>query len=117
MKRLLTTFVLLAMVAIGMNAQPPSDSSPKYPQGATKQYSNGTNTLTEDVDCSTQYYNAVQVSGGTLTMTGCNITKTGDGSSGDNSSFYGNNSSIYAGGGGDPGGGGQPGGGGGPGGH
>jgi hypothetical protein len=30
-------------------------------------------------------------------MTGCNITKTGDGSNGDNSSFYGNNSSIYAG--------------------
>ena len=59
--------------------------------------SSGTNILAEDVECSTQYYNAVQVSGGTLTMTGCNITKTGDGSSGDNSSFYGNNSSIYAG--------------------
>lgn len=97
MKKFLLTATVLMATAIGMNAQPPSDSSPKYPQGATKQYSNGTNTLTEDVDCSTQYYNAVQVSGGTLSMTGCNITKTGDGSSGDNSSFYGNNSSIYAG--------------------
>ena len=96
MKKFLLTATVLMATAIGMNAQPPSDSSPKYPQGATKQYSNGTNTLTEDVDCSTQY-NAVQVSGGTLSMTGCNITKTGDGSSGDNSSFYGNNSSIYAG--------------------
>ena len=83
MKKFLLTATVLMATAIGMNAQPPSDSSPKYPQGATKQYSNGTNTLTEDVDCSTQY--------------GCNITKTGDGSSGDNSSFYGNNSSIYAG--------------------
>lgn len=97
MKKFLLTATVLMATAIGMNAQPPSDSSPKYPQGATKQYSNGTNTLTEDIDCSTQYYNAVQVSGGTLTMTGCNITKTGDGSNGDNSSFYGNNSSIYAG--------------------
>ena len=97
MKKYLLTAMMLMAAAIGMQAQPPSDSSPKYPQGATKQYSSGTNILAEDVECSTQYYNAVQVSGGTLTMTGCNITKTGDGSSGDNSSFYGNNSSIYAG--------------------
>jgi hypothetical protein len=39
--------------------------------------------------------NAVQVNGGTLTMTDCTITKTGsDTSDGDGSSFYGINSAI-----------------------
>jgi hypothetical protein len=96
-KNLLTTMMLMA-AAIGMNAQPPSDSSPKYPSGATYQHTSGTATIEgQTFDCSTQYYNVVQVSGGTLTMNNCTLTKTGDGSSGDNSSFYGNNSSIYAG--------------------
>ena len=83
--------------AIGMNAQPPADSTPTYPQGATYTHSSGTATITSDYSSSTQYYNVIQCTGGTLTMNGCTITKTGDGSGGDNSSFYGNNSSIYAG--------------------
>lgn len=97
MKKLLLTTVV-ALATVNMQAQPPSDSSPKYPSGATKAYSSGTNTLTsQTLSSSTQYYNVVQVSGGTLTMTDCTLTKTGSGSSGDNSSFYGNNSTIYAG--------------------
>ena len=90
--------VAIAALSLNMQAQPPADSTPTYPQGATKTYTSGTNTLTnETLSSSTQYYNVVQVTGGTLTMTGCTLTKTGDGSGGDNSSFYGNNSSIYAG--------------------
>lgn len=80
-------------------AQPPSDNSPTYPQGATYTLSNGS-TVTksnESLSSSTQYYNVIQVSNGTLNLTGCTLTKTGDGSSGDNSSFYGNNSTVYAG--------------------
>lgn len=88
---------MMMAMAIGMNAQPPSDSSPKYPQGATYTHSSGTATLTDNYTCSTQYYNVIQCTGGTLTLNGNTLTKTGDGSSGDNSSFYGNNSSIYAG--------------------
>lgn len=97
MKKFVITLVAIA-TTLNMMAQPPADSTPKYPSGATKQYSSGTNTLTgETLSSSTQYYNVVQVSGGTLTMTDCTLSKTGSGSSGDNSSFYGNNSSIYAG--------------------
>ena len=97
MKKLFTTLVAVA-TTLNMIAQPPADSTPKYPSGATKQYSSGTNSLTnETLSSSTQYYNVVQVTGGTLTMTDCILSKTGSGSGGDNSSFYGNNSSIYAG--------------------
>lgn len=97
MKKFFITLVAVATM-LNMQAQPPADSTPTYPSGATKQYSSGTNTLTgETLSSSTQYYNVVQVSGGTLTMTDCTLSKTGSGSSGDNSSFYGNNSSIYAG--------------------
>ena len=96
MKKALLTMVVMAS-AIGMNAQPPADSTPTYPQGATYTHSSGTATITSDYSSSTQYYNVIQCTGGTLTMNGCTITKTGDGSGGDNSSFYGNNSSIYVG--------------------
>lgn len=97
MKKLFITLVAI-VTTINMMAQPPADSTPKYPSGATKQYSSGTNSLTnETLSSSTQYYNVVQVTGGTLTMTDCTLSKTGSGSGGDNSSFYGNNSSIYAG--------------------
>lgn len=95
-------FFLLTLAlcfSAGLLAQPPGDTSPKYPQGATYVLSNGS-TVTLDnqtYDCSTQYYNAVQVSNGTLYLNNCTYAKTGDGSSGDNSSFYGNNSTIYAG--------------------
>ena len=90
-------FAAAAMTALNMQAQPPADSTPTYPQGATYTHSSGTATITSDYSSSTQYYNVIQCTGGTLTMNGCTITKSGDGSQGDNSSFYGNNSSIYAG--------------------
>ena len=41
----------------------------------------------------------VQVTNGSLTMTDCTVTKTGDYSSnysGDDTSFYGTNSAVYA---------------------
>ncbi len=89
----------LAAYSLNMQAQPPADSTPTYPQGATYTLSDGS-TVTksgETLESTTQYYNVVQVSNGTLNLTGCTFSKTGDGSGGDNSSFYGNNSSIYAG--------------------
>ncbi len=89
--------VALAALTLNMQAQPPADSTPTYPQGATYKHTSGTATLTESYSCSTQYYNVIQCTGGTLTLTGSTLTKTGDGSGGDNSSFYGNNSTIYAG--------------------
>ena len=99
MKKLLLTLTVITVGFLGIQAQPPSDSSPKYPSGATYTLSDGS-TVTktgETLESSTQYYNVVQVSNGTLNLSGCTFTKTGDGSSGDNSSFYGNNSTIYAG--------------------
>lgn len=89
--------IVAAITALNMQAQPPADSTPTYPQGATYTHTSGTATITDSYSSSTQYYNVIQCTGGTLTMNGCTITKTGDGSQGDNSSFYGNNSSIYCG--------------------
>ena len=96
MKKILLS-IAAVISALNMQAQPPSDSTPTYPQGATYKHSSGTATITDNYSSSTQYYNVIQCTGGTLTMNGCTITKTGDGSQGDNSSFYGNNSSIYCG--------------------
>ena len=90
-------FAAAVLTALNMQAQPPADSTPTYPQGATYTHSSGTATITDNYSSSTQYYNVIQCTGGTLTMNGCTVTKSGDGSKGDNSSFYGNNSSIYAG--------------------
>ena len=90
-------FAVAITATLNMAAQPPADTTPTYPQGATYTHSSGTATITSDYSSSTQYYNVIQCTGGTLTMSGCTITKSGDGSRGDNSSFYGNNSSIYAG--------------------
>lgn len=99
MKKSITLIVALMGIAMAAIAQPPADSSPTYTQGATYTLSDGsTVTLSsESLSCSTQYYNVVQVSNGTLNLNSCTFTKTGDGSNGDNSSFYGNNSTIYAG--------------------
>ncbi len=95
------SLLLMTVVALTLNlqAQPPTDNTPTYPSGATYQLTNGS-TVTktgESLSSSTQYYNVVQVTNGTLNLTNCTFTKTGDGSSGDNSSFYGNNATIYAG--------------------
>jgi len=97
MKKILLPLMALVIATLNMQAQPPADSTPTYPQGATYTHSSGTATITDSYSSSTQYYNVIQCTGGTLTMNGCTITKTGDGSGGDNSSFYGNNSSIYCG--------------------
>lgn len=92
-------FSVVLLMTLAAVAQPPSDDSPTYPSGATYQLTNGsTVTLSsETLSSSTQYYNVVQVTNGTLNLNNCTFSKTGTGSSGDNSSFYGNNSSIYAG--------------------
>ncbi len=98
MKKLLLLSAAI-LTALNMLAQPPTDDTPVYPSGATYVLSNGaTVTKTgETLTSSTQYYNVVQVTNGTLNLNNCTFTKTGDGSGGDNSSFYGNNSTIYAG--------------------
>ncbi len=98
MKKILL-FVALAALTMNMQAQQPADSTPTYPSGATYTLSDGS-TVTktnETLENSTQYNNVVQVTNGTLNLTNCTFSKTGDGSGGDNSSFYGNNSTIYAG--------------------
>ncbi len=98
MKKILLLSVAV-LTALNMAAQPPADTSSKYPQGATYSLSDGSvvSKTDEELSCSTQYYNVVQVSKGTLTLSNCTLAKTGSGSNGDNSSFYGNNSTIYAG--------------------
>lgn len=70
-----------------------STSSTGYSQ------SSGTNSVSGQTYTSTgSDENAVQVTGGTFTMTDCTITKTGDYSaSSDNTSFYGVNSAVYVG--------------------
>lgn len=98
MKQKNVFLIALLGASINMMAQPPADSSPKAPQGATYTLSDGS-TVTksgETLSSSTQYYNVVQVTSGTLNLNNCTFSKTGSGSAGDNSSFYGNNSSIYA---------------------
>ncbi|MCR4582348.1 MAG: hypothetical protein K5764_02175 [Prevotella sp.] len=96
-------FTLLALVAITLNSQAQGggnqDTTPTYPSGATYTLSDGSSVTktNESLECSTQYYNVVQCTNGTLTLNNCTFTKSGDGSGGDNSSFYGNNSTIYAG--------------------
>ncbi len=99
MKKILS-LMALAACSLNMQAQPPTDTTPTYPEkGATYQLTNGTTVTLENqtLSSSTQYKNVVQVTNGDLTLTNCTFTKSGDGSGGDNSSFYGNNSTIYAG--------------------
>ncbi len=99
MKKLILSLTTFVVATLNMQAQPPADSTPTYPSGATYVLSDGS-TVTktgETLTSSTQYYNVVQVTNGTLNLVNCTFSKTGDGSGGDNSSFYGNNSTIYAG--------------------
>lgn len=78
-------------------------SSSSYAIGSTSStgysQSSGTNTASNQTYTSTgSDENAVQVTGGTFTMTDCTITKSGDYSaSSDNTSFYGVNSAVYVG--------------------
>ena len=76
-------------------------SSSKTPAGSAYTLSDGSTVSknNEALSTSTSDYNVVQVTKGTLTMTDCSVTKTGDYSSsysGDDTSFYGTNSAVYA---------------------
>lgn len=76
-------------------------SSSKTPAGAAYTLSDGSTVskTNEALTTSTSDYNVVQVTKGTLTLTDCTVTKTGDYSSsysGDDTSFYGTNSAVYA---------------------
>lgn len=77
MKQNLLALMAFAIATLNMQAQPPADSTPTYPQGATYTHSSGTATITDSYSSSTQYYNVIQCTGGTLTMNGCTITKNG----------------------------------------
>ena len=90
---------ILVLAVVSSTAQSEGSSGQKAPLGATYALTDGkTVTKTdENLTSSTQYYNVVQVTKGTLNLNNCTISKTGDGASGDNSSFYGTNSTIYAG--------------------
>ena len=75
-------------------------SSSKTPAGAAYTLADGSTVSknNEALSTSTSDYNVVQVTNGTLTMTDCSVTKTGDYSSsysGDDTSFYGTNSAVY----------------------
>lgn len=76
-------------------------SSSKTPAGAAYTLADGStiSKTNEALTTSTSDYNVVQVTKGTLTLTDCTVTKTGDYSSsysGDDTSFYGTNSAVYA---------------------
>ncbi len=87
----------------GEGGTPGTGGSSSYAIGSTSgtgySQSSGTNSVSGQTYTSTgSDENAVQVTGGTFTMTGCTITKTGDYSaSSDNTSFYGVNSAVYVG--------------------
>jgi len=101
MKRLLLSIaIMMCCSAIGAQNKASSSSS-KTPAGAEFALSDGS-TITkkgETLSTSTSDYNVVQVTKGTLNLTDCTVTKTGDYSSsysGDDTSFYGTNSAVYA---------------------
>lgn len=76
-----------------------SSSSTTKPSGAAYVLTSGAATISSAYTTSTSDYNVIQVTGGTLSMKNCAVTKYGDtSSSGDASSFYGTNSSVYVGG-------------------
>ena len=79
-----------------------SDSSESIGSTSSTGYyqSSGTNSATGETYTSTNSdENAVQITGGTFTMTDCTVEKSsGDTSDSDSSSFYGINSAIYCGG-------------------
>lgn len=94
--------------AVTMDAQPPSGggdkpgggSSSSTPDGAAYTLSDGSvvTKSNETLSTSTADYNVVQVTKGTLNLTGCTVNKSGDTNStdGDATSFYGINSAVYA---------------------
>ena len=102
MNRIITILALILVFSAGLLAQPGGGTT-SFSYGGTSStgysQSSGTNSVSGQTYTSTgSDENAVQVTGGTLTMTNCTITKSGDTStSGDETSFYGINSSVFAG--------------------
>lgn len=102
MRKVFLTAVLGLSVLMTMaQTRAGGSSSSKTPAGSAFALSDGS-TVTkngEALTTSSSDYNVVQVTNGTLTMTDCTVTKTGDYSSsysGDDTSFYGTNSAVFA---------------------
>ncbi len=101
MKRCILTAACVTL-SLTMTAQRSGkSSSSKTPAGAALTVSDGSSVTKsgETLSTSTSDYNVVQVTKGTLNLTNCTLTKTGDYSSdysGDDTSFYGTNSAVYA---------------------
>jgi len=93
---LILSFILCAMSVNGM-AQKNSSASVGSASSTGYSQTKGDNTVSKQTYTSTNSdENAVQVTGGTLTMTNCTIKKTaGDTGDSDGSSFYGINSAVY----------------------
>lgn len=111
MKQLAFSLMTLLLMTEAVTAQPGGGPGGQPGGGSTSvtlsvssngySQSSGTNTVTgQTYTSSSADENIVQVTGGTLTMTDCMVTKSsGDTESdGDNSSFYGVNSALYSGG-------------------
>jgi hypothetical protein len=100
-KVFLTSVFCLSALIIVAQTRAGGSSSSKKPAGSAYTLSDGSIVTKngEALTTATSDYNVVQVTNGTLTMTDCTITKTGDYSSnysGDDTSFYGINSAVYA---------------------
>ena len=101
MKKVLLSASFIFVCLAGTAQTRAGGSSSKTPAGAAYTLSDGS-TVTksgESLSTSTSDYNVVQVTKGTLNLTNCTVTKTGDYSSsysGDDTSFYGTNSAVYA---------------------
>ena len=102
MKKVFLSVVFgLSAITVAAQTRAGGSSSSKTPAGSAFTLSDGS-TVTkngEALTTSISDYNVVQVTNGTLTLTDCSVTKTGDYSSsysGDDTSFYGTNSAVYA---------------------
>jgi len=102
MKKVFLSVVFgLSAITVAAKTRAGGSSSSKTPAGSAYTLSDGSTVSknNEALSTSTPDYNVVQVTKGTLTMTDCSVTKTGDYSSsysGDDTSFYGTNSAVYA---------------------
>jgi len=100
-KVLLSTALISVCLMAGAQTRAGGSSSSKTPAGAAYTLSDGSIVTKsgETLATETSDYNVVQVTKGTLNLTNCTVTKTGDYSSsysGDDTSFYGTNSAVYA---------------------
>ena len=81
--------LFLSFIALGLTFHLEFLSAQTYSQssGTTTKSSQSYSTSTADAS-------AVKITGGTLTLTDCTVTKTGDTSDSDNSNFYGLNAAV-----------------------